>query len=278
MPSVDLIRAARRYLAQWLPDSTEPARRMARMSSVSGHPDVRFCREVADYFERQPAHTWTGELEEQYSKFKLEGMRQYEALVASGVRVEPWRGPGQPYQGSRHLVESVLRTGTLFVLLTRDHHGPPATGPPATGPAATGPAGRHGGRAHPMRAPSGVRVGGVELCHNDIFRAVHDAFGHAMFGHSMGPIGEFRATYCHMEMYSAMTHPVLFTEQVSQICWFFYGPHLRTAGGRLPARGEPGWVAPAGRPYPEQKVFPCPPELLARFRASFHQRAGMEAR
>lgn len=39
------------------------------------------------------------------------------------------------------------------------------------------------------------------------------------------------------------------------VCWFFYSAHLRTECGRLLARGEPGWVPPAERPYPEQKVF-----------------------
>jgi hypothetical protein len=266
--SVDLIRAARQYLAQWPDGGTDPAFALARMARVSARPDVAFCREVADYFERQPARVWSEELAEQYARFQAEGLRQYETLVASGIRVEPWQGPGAPYQGSRHLVESVLRTGVLFVLLTSDHHGP----------GTTSPAPPDGQWAHPMRAPSGVRASGVELCHNDIFRAVHDAFGHAMFGHSMGLIGEFRATYCHLEMYSAPAHPVLFIEQVSQICWYFSGPHLRTPTGTLPARGEPGWVPPAERPYPEQKVFPCPPELLARFRATFHQPEGAEAR
>jgi len=62
---------------------------------------------------------------------------------------------------------------------------------------------------------------------------------------------------------------VLFSEQISQICWFFYGPHLRTASGRLPERDEPGWVPPGERPYAEQKVFTCPPEFVARFKACF---------
>jgi hypothetical protein len=95
-----------------------------------------------------------------------------------------------------------------------------------------------------------------------------------MSGSSMGPAGEFRAARCHMAMYSAPAHPVLFTEQISQICWFFYGPHLADPSGRLPRRGEPGWIPPRRRPYPEQKVFACPPGYVDRFKASFLEESG----
>jgi hypothetical protein len=248
-----LIRSvARRYVNRWLPERTGVVDIMERLSRRALRLDEGFCREVADHFAAQPPYTWGPELARRYALLQTESMRQYEAIVAAGVRIEPWLGGGQPYDGSRHLRDSVLATGTLAVYLTRDGHGPSPSDVP-----------------HPMRGSSGVRCNGVELSHNDIFRAVHDVFGHVMFGHSMGPAGEFRATYCHMAMYSDEVHPVLFSEQISQICWFFYGPHLRVAAGRLPGRDEPGWVPPPARPYAEQKVFDCPQWFVERFKAGF---------
>ncbi|MEN3310452.1 MAG: hypothetical protein V7603_6654 [Micromonosporaceae bacterium] len=247
-PLVDLVPVAQRYV-----DRVRPRRRVdvARIGRLTPRPDPAFCRRVADHFDRAPLFQWNSRLRRRYALLQSESLRQYQAIVDAGIEVLPWLAPGQPYRDSAHLRESVRRSGRLYVFLTRDGHGPGGSPPD-----------------HPMSEPSGVRVAQVDLCHNDIFRAVHDVFGHVMFGNSMGPAGEFRAAYSQMAMYPDGAHPVLFTEQVSQICWFFYGPHLRDDAGRLPARGAPGWVPPRHRPYPEQKVFACPPEFLARFTAS----------
>lgn len=245
----DLWAAARRYL-----DGATPPRRvdLPRLGRLTATLTPEFGMEIADHFERQPMFALDAGLLRRYRLFQAETMRQYEAIAAAGIRVLPWLRPGQPYSGSQQLSESVRRTGRLHVFLTRDGHGPGSSPP-----------------GHPMLAPSGVRVSGVNLCHNDIFRAVHDVFGHVMFGNSMGPAGELRAAYGHLAMYPPDAHPVLFCEHVSQICWFFYGAHLRDESGRVPERGAPGWIPPGQRPYPPQKVFACPPELLDRFRASF---------
>jgi hypothetical protein len=252
LPSVDLVAVAQRYVWRWLPERAGQIGSIARLADRTPRLDEQFCRQVADHFVAQPAFQLDDALRRSYERLKTESLRQFEAILDAGIRVEPWLAPGQPYAGSGELCERVRATGTLYVFLTRNGHGPrPDAGP------------------HPLRGLSGVRLGGVELAHNDVFRAVHDVFGHVMFGNSMGPAGEFRATFCHLAMYSDDVHPVLFAEQISQICWFFFGPHLRTADGRLPVRGEPGWIPLAQRPYAEQKVFACPPEFVERFRASF---------
>jgi hypothetical protein len=259
---VDLAAVAQDYVDRWRPEGAVAAGPLAGLVEGPMRVDEEFCREVADHFDRQPRFAWSADLSRRYALLRAENRRQFEAIEDAGVRVEPWLGDGQPYQGSRHLYDSVRETGTLYVFLTREGHGPARRRDPRHRPAEP---------THPMRVPSGVVRGGVEFDHNDVFRAVHDMFGHVMSGNTMGPVGEFRATYCHLAMYSAAVHPVLFSEQVSQICWFFYGPHLRTASGRLPDRDEPGWIPPAERPYAEQKVFSCPQRFVERFKASFRE-------
>jgi hypothetical protein len=120
-----------------------------------------------------------------------------------------------------------------------------------------------------MCEPSGLSAAGVPLLYNDVFRVVHDLFGHVLHAARMDVAGEFTAALGHLRMYSPPAHPVLFVEQVSQICWFFYGPHLRRPDGTRPRRGQPGWTPPAERPYPEQKVVRCPPHFLTRFMEAF---------
>ncbi len=176
-------------------------------------------------------------------------------MLEAGIAVEPWLHPGPPYRDSDELVRMVRQTRTIRVLLTRDEHGPP------------GAAG-----FHPLREPSGITAAGVPLLYNDLVRTVHDLFGHVMFGAGFGLAGELKAAYSHLALHSEDARSVLFNEQVAQICWFYFGPHLRDGAGRLRKPGERGYLAPRARPYPEQKVYPGDPEDLARFRRMFSLR------
>lgn len=218
--------------------------------------DEQYCHDMADLFDRAPMLAWTDDLAERYELFKQENLKQYRVIRAEGLDVRPSSARDGPYRDSRHLVRSVRETGVLHVHLTSAGHGPgPASG------------------FHPLRTPSGVVEHGVELTHNDVFRVVHDVFGHVMRGHGFGPRGEFHAARTHLAMYPATVGPVLVVEQVAQICWFFYGPHLRV-DGRLPARGEPGYTPPNRRPYAEQKVFPLEQHHVARFLSQFKEEHG----
>ncbi|OOC57015.1 hypothetical protein NOSIN_05630 [Nocardiopsis sinuspersici] len=214
--------------------------------------DEDYCRAVAEHFHRAPVVAPPPWLLRSYRSLQRESLEQFRAMTSAGLRVRPWRGAGEPYRGSAHLRRSVLSTRVLHVYLTSSGHGPGGES-----------------RPHPMREPSPVRIDGVRFTHNDVFRAVHDAFGHVMHGNGFGPKGEFRATYSHMRMYPERAHPVLFAEQVAQICWFYYGPHLADSRGRLPRRGEAGYLPPSERPYPEQKVVALGPGLLRDFLALF---------
>ncbi|PXX70606.1 hypothetical protein DFR70_10125 [Nocardia tenerifensis] len=196
--------------------------------------DEDYCRRVAAYFEKAPRLAYDTVLVRRYDQFKRENLQQYRVVVDAGITVRPWLTPGQPYRGSAELRASVRTTGELYVYLTSAGHGPEPDE-----------------RFHPMLEPSGIVVDGVELSHNDVFRVVHDAFGHVMSGRGFSARGEFGAAFCHMGMYSADVHPVLFTEQVAQICWFFFGPRS------------------AERRYPPQKVFEFPTHYLTEFRSLF---------
>lgn len=209
--------------------------------------DEAFCRDMADLFDRAPLMVWNDDMARRYELFKQANLAQYRAIRAAGLDVRPWSGEQAPYADSRDLARRVRETAVLHVYLTSAGHGPgPATG------------------FHPLRTASGVVEHGVELTHNDVFRVVHDVFGHVVHGYEFGPRGEFLATRTHLPMYPDDAHPVLLSEQVGQICWFFHGPHLRV-DGRVPARGEPGWTPPSERPYAQQKVFPLSARHVARF-------------
>ena len=88
---------------------------------------------------------------------------------------------------------------------------------------------------------------------NDMFRAVHDIFGHAIPGTSFGPNGEERAWFCHACMCMPLARPALTTETRGQNCWVNYGPHMRTDKGGLLQEGDAGWLPQADRPFAQQK-------------------------
>ncbi|MFI9005789.1 crotonobetainyl-CoA--carnitine CoA-transferase [Actinosynnema sp. NPDC053489] len=214
--------------------------------------DEDFCREVADVYDRAPAWALDRGLARSYEALRRVSRRQFALVLAAGIRVRPWRGAGLPYRDSAELRRSVREARVLDLHLTRDGHG-----------SVPGP------REHPMLGASGVEVDGVPLCHNDVFRVVHDVFGHVAFDRGFGPRGEFAATYLHARMYPVSARPALFTEQIGQVCWFFFGPHLRDRTGALPRPGARDHVPARDRPYPQQKVFAFDRRYLDRFGAQF---------
>jgi hypothetical protein len=238
--------AADTYVRRWFPRRC-PAR--PRLRTRLGET---YYREVAEYYERAPGLVRDSRLAQLYDLLKQENLKQYRAVLDAAIEVVPWLGEGPPYRSHRHLIEHVCATGTLYVYLTRTGFGPA----PGTGD-------------HPMQAPAGISARGVELCHNDVFRVVHDAFGHVLLGNSFDIRDEFAATYAHLGMYPEEVLPVLFTEQIGQICWFFCGPHLADRTGRLRKPGDPAYLPPPKRPYPEQKVFLFPQRFVDEFVKSF---------
>lgn len=75
-----------------------------------------------------------------------------------------------------------------------------------------------GGAEHPLLGQKDKD--GISL--NDKFRAVHDYYGHAMFGHQFGPNGEESAWVEHSKMFTPLAQKALTTETRGQNSWFNY--------------------------------------------------------
>ena len=80
--------------------------------------------------------------------------------------------------------------------------------------------------SHPMLQPTEhVDNEGKPMLANDVFRIVHDYFGHAKEGHGFGAHGEENAWKNHMQMFSPMAQKALTAETRGQNSWVNYGPH-----------------------------------------------------
>jgi hypothetical protein len=239
---------AQNYLDKWFPGRVMRAPWGLRM-------DEEFCLQVGRYYDEAPVQVDDRSLREGYELLKKETLQQYEAIGAAGYHIVPWVYEGQPYRNSEHVTEQVCRSKTLHIYLTKNGHGPDRHGPESGWD-----------DTHPMREPSPIEINGERLLYNDLFRAIHDFFGHITYECSFQPDGEFRATFVHFQMFSEELHPILFTEMIGQICWFFFGPHLLGDNGRLRNRGEPGYVPPSKRPYATQKTFRYPAPYLEKLK------------
>jgi hypothetical protein len=88
-----------------------------------------------------------------------------------------------------------------------------------------------------------VPVDGEEVPANDLFRIVHDYFGHGKEGHGFGPQGEENAWMTHKQMYSPEAQKALTSETRGQNSWVNFGP-----------LGEQNRKDPSKTTYAEQKA------------------------
>jgi hypothetical protein len=81
---------------------------------------------------------------------------------------------------------------------------------------------------NPLLRPSGETLNGKPLLNNDLFRVVHDYFGHLKEGYGFRGAGEDNAWRSHASMYSDLARPAMTSETRGQNSWVNYGPHGET--------------------------------------------------
>jgi hypothetical protein len=195
-------------------------------------------KRLADHYEAEKSNAADVEVKKSYEALTDETLAQYRAISNAGYDIEPWTGKGEPYANSADMVADIRDNQHLFYLPTKN-------------------AGKMD-KGNPMLADSGINGAPV----NDIFRAVHDFFGHAKEGYQFGPRGEFNAWRAHSEMYSDEAQGALAAETLAQNFWVNYGKHLRDTSGNIAVKGEKGYVSPSARPFAEQKNVVIPKNFL----------------
>ena len=149
--------------------------------------------------------------------------QQFDHIVASGVTFTPWTKEGQPYQNSAEMVEDIRKNKHMFFYT--------------------------GGDPNPFMAARDPETG---LTTNDMFRAVHDYFGHAAGGYGFGPRGEENAWMSHSQMLTPQARRALTTETRGQNSWVNFGRH------NYDAEGNHKNIPPQDRPFATQKTALLP--------------------
>ena len=78
---------------------------------------------------------------------------------------------------------------------------------------------------NPLLRKTGEVIDGVPATANDIFRIVHDYFGHLKYGHGFRADGEENAWRAHLAMYSPLARKAVTSETRGQNSWVNYGPY-----------------------------------------------------
>jgi hypothetical protein len=198
--------------------------------------DVEEAKRRADAFEQMKHDPNNPEVKEAYEAMASETMDQFNSLKESGYTVEIFEGKGEPYANSQEMLKDLKENKHLYVLSTEKEFG-------------QGNITEEQRNENPLLKDSGATdVNGKPLLVNDVFRFVHDAFGHGERGNSFGAIGEENAWDVHARMFSPKARRAMTTETRGQNSWVNFGPHLRNPDGSIKK------IDPKEKPFAEQKI------------------------
>lgn len=166
-------------------------------------------REIAAVYESLPDNDLKNpRVRKAYDELAKEVVRQFNALP---VKVEVMTGQGEPYSSSAAMRRDILDNNHLFIF--------------GTTPETFGPEGADF-TGHPLLEDTGIKdQNGYPLLANDLLRAVHDYYAHAMAPTQFGPKGEEAAWKNHMSMTtSPWARWALTAETRGQNSWVNFRP------------------------------------------------------
>jgi hypothetical protein len=209
-----------------------------------------YSKAIADVYEAAEHMPLDPAVQAAYKALAEESGEQYAILKKAGYKVELWDGNGEPYANSKEMLKDLYDNKHLYIFSTEQGFG-------------EGEITDKNRAENPMLANSGeVDVNGNRLLLNDMFRFVHDAFGHGELGNGFGPIGEENAWYVHSQMFSPEARKAMTSETRGQNSWVNFGPHIRRKDGSIPKASDKDFVPLSQRPFADQKNFLFPDKYV----------------
>ena len=151
-----------------------------------------------------------------YDAMIKETMDQYRAAKKSGLNIEFWnpRKQEDPYKASPRLAtEDIRNNHHMWVFPTYSGYG------------SGEPIGEDDAKKNPLLQLTGEKWNGIPVTVNDVFRAIHDYYGHAKEGLGFRADGEENAWRAHASMFSPLARMAMTSETRGQNSWLNYGPH-----------------------------------------------------
>jgi hypothetical protein len=172
--------------------------------------NVDRAKKIAQAYDEMKHEPNNPEVKQAYDALIKEASDQFQEVKKTGLKIEAIpHNAENPYKHSSDLLKDVKENNHMWYFPTEEGFG----------------SGAAKFSDHPLLKPSGEVINGKELANNDIFRIVHDYFGHVKQGLQFGPKGEENAWRAHMQMFSPEAQKALTTETRGQNSWVNFGPH-----------------------------------------------------
>lgn len=140
--------------------------------------DTERSKRIADAYDALNSNPLDPMTATAYRLMADETLAQYDYLVRAGIRFVPWGEAGQPYNSSSDMVADVRDNQRLFYFKTISAYEEASFGEGS----GDDPAQAHPLLARPGRVTPDSSGQPYDQTTNDLFRAVHDFFGHAKEG------------------------------------------------------------------------------------------------
>jgi hypothetical protein len=209
--------------------------------------DPERAKRIAAEYDKLKHDPQNPDVKAAYAALAKETIAQYQAVIDSGLKVEfiDFARQGDPYAASpRLMTEDVRNNNHMWLFSTRDGFGSDVEFDPVD---------------NPLLAETDFIISGQRALVNDLFRVVHDYFGHVKEGVGFRADGEENTWRAHSSMFSPLAQRALTTETRGQNSWVNYGPHgesNRKAGAAETHYADqkvgllPEWVSEDGRSDP----------------------------
>jgi len=270
-PAEPLAVAGRPYVAGPVKKAVKAAENYAARNALPYQPPKTFKKvnperatRIAAAYDEMPHAPDDPKVKAAYNAMIDETLDQWNEIKKTGLKVEFIRPDmPDPYAKSPRLaIMDVRDNNHLWVFPTESGFG----GSESAHVDISG---------NPLLRKTGEVIDGVPVTANDIFRIVHDYFGHIKYGHGFRADGEENAWRAHSAMYSPLARKAMTSETRGQNSWVNFGPYgkqNKTASGAdtqyAPQKTGllPDWVIEEGLaddPYPETQLRLPPTKIAA---------------
>ena len=164
--------------------------------------DEGLSKRISDAYDQMKNDPADPKAKAAYEAMAKETLDQYDAILSKGYKVE--LNNNDLYSSSEDMIKDLRDNRKMNVFPTESGFGDEAITDKQR-------------KENVLLRDSGKKdANGKVLLVNDVFRFVHDFFGHAKLGNSFGPIGEENAWRVHSEMYSPEAKKAMTSETRGQ--------------------------------------------------------------
>ena len=207
------------------PRLVEVAERYAQQNGISLKRQAEYVQvdperasRIADAYAAMPHAPGDRKVKEAYGNLIRQTVAQYRALEDAGYKFYLFDESNDPYQGNPWNAMRDLRANQVMgVFATEAGFGSGATDLDVAD--------------NPLLADTGIKwpYGSLDgkrkrVLANDLFRAVHDAFGHGLEGSGFRAQGEENAWQAHVRLFTGSAVGAITSETRGQNSWLNYGP------------------------------------------------------